>query len=48
MYGSRSLYKSRGQNDTPNGRDMIYANGGRQSTLRPTRHRLGLALGVRA
>jgi protocatechuate 3,4-dioxygenase beta subunit len=52
VYRSRSPYKSRGQKDTPNARDMIYANGGKQSTVRLTRHGPGfigrLALGVRA
>lgn len=51
LYRGRSPYKSRGQKDTPNARDMIYAKGGKQSTLRLTRHGSGfigrLALGVR-
>ena len=52
VYGNRSPYKARGQKDTPNASDMVYADGGKQSTLRVSRHGTGyigrLALGVRA
>src|SRR3954451_12704836 len=41
VYRSRPPYKSRGRKDTPNARDMIYANGGKQSTLRLSRTRGG-------
>jgi protocatechuate 3,4-dioxygenase beta subunit len=50
VYRNRSPYKARGQKDTPNAGDMIYADGGRQSTLRVSTHGTGyigrLALGV--
>jgi protocatechuate 3,4-dioxygenase beta subunit len=52
VYRSRSPYKSRGQKDTPNSQDMVFASGGRQSMLRLARSGSGfvgrLALGVRA
>src|SRR4051794_8212827 len=52
VYASRSPYKSRGQKDTPNALDGIYGSGGKQSTLRLTKHGAGyvgrLALGVGA
>src|SRR4051794_15854301 len=52
VYAARSPYKSRGQKDTPNASDSIYGSGGKQSTLRLTKHASGyvgrLALGVSA
>jgi hypothetical protein len=52
VYRNRSPYRARGQKDTPNAADMIFADGGPQSTLRLARHGAGyigrLALGVRA
>jgi protocatechuate 3,4-dioxygenase beta subunit len=52
VYRNRSPYKARGQKDTPNASDMVYAGGGKQSTLRVGKHGTGyigrLALGVRA
>src|SRR2546423_613708 len=52
VYRNRSPYKAHGQKDTPNASDMIYADGGKQSTLRLAKHGTGyiarLALGVRA
>jgi protocatechuate 3,4-dioxygenase beta subunit len=51
VYRNRSPYRARGQKDTPNAADMVYGNGGKQSTLRLTKHGTGytgrLALGVR-
>jgi protocatechuate 3,4-dioxygenase beta subunit len=51
VYKSRSPYKTRGQKDTPNSQDGPYGQGGKQSTLRLTKHGSGyigrLALGVR-
>jgi protocatechuate 3,4-dioxygenase beta subunit len=51
VYKSRSPYKTRGQKDTPNSQDGPFGQGGKQSTLRLTRHGSGyvgrLALGVR-
>jgi protocatechuate 3,4-dioxygenase beta subunit len=51
VYRNRSPYKARGQKDTPNAQDMVYGNGGKQSTLRLSKHGTGyigrLALGVR-
>src|SRR3954449_515343 len=50
VYAARTPYKSRGQKDTPNASDGIYGSGGKQSTLRLTKHGSGyvgrLALGV--
>jgi hypothetical protein len=52
VYRSRSPYRSRGQKDTSNGADMVFANGGRKSMLRLSKSGSGyvgrLALGVRA
>ena len=52
VYRARSPYRSRGQKDTANAADMVFANGGRQSMLRLSRNGGGfvgrLALGVRA
>jgi protocatechuate 3,4-dioxygenase beta subunit len=52
VYHTRSPYKARGQKDTANAADTIYAGGGRQSMLRLTKHGTGfvgrLELGVRA
>ena len=52
VYRNRSPYKARGQKDTPNASDMIYADGGKQSTLRLTKHGTGyigrLEMGVHA
>ena len=49
---SRSPYRSRGQKDTPNAADMVFADGGRRSMLRLSRSGgvyVGrLALGVRS
>src|SRR5882757_6254494 len=51
VYKSRSPYKTRGQKDTPNSQDGPFGQGGKQSTLRVTKHGSGyvgrLALGVR-
>ena len=51
VYRSRAPYRTRGQKDTPNAADNVYADGGRRSTLRLTRRGGGytgrLALGVR-
>src|SRR3954451_11340840 len=52
LYRARSPYRSRGQKDTPNARDMVFGQGGRQSMLRLSKSGSGyigrLALGVRA
>src|SRR3954453_17342535 len=52
IYRSRSPYRSRGQKDTPNSADMVFASGGRRSMLRLSKSGSGyvgrLALGVRA
>jgi hypothetical protein len=52
VYRNRAPYRARGQKDTPNASDMVYANGGKQSMLRLSKHGTGyigrLALGVRA
>src|SRR4051794_9423251 len=50
VYRSRSPYKARSQKDTSNAADMVYGDGGRQSTLRLSKSGSGyigrLALGV--
>src|SRR4051794_13076651 len=52
VYRSRWPYRSRGQKDTPNSADMVFASGGRRSMLRLSKGGSGyvgrLALGVRA
>ena len=52
VYRTRSPYKARGQKDTPNSADGIYASGGKRSTLRLAKSGAGyvgrLALGVRS
>jgi protocatechuate 3,4-dioxygenase beta subunit len=51
VYRARSPYKARGQKDTANAADMVFASGGRRSLLRLARSGSGfagrLALGVR-
>src|SRR3954454_24441459 len=52
VYRNRSPYRSRGQKDTANAADMVFADGGKQSMLRLSQHGTGyvgrLSLGVRS
>jgi protocatechuate 3,4-dioxygenase beta subunit len=52
VYRNRSPYRTRGQKDTSNAADMVFADGGKQSMLRLSQHGTGyvgrLALGVRS